>query len=232
MSRDRVIAALGIYGTCGILAAAGTAALGRSVWHLDHVLFASRAVALPLAAAVGLAVGGGGAALTRALVRRSRWGRALHVELRRGLLGLAPGAVFPLAAASALGEELFFRGGVQASLASWLGPAAGLALTSLAFGLAHVPSSRRLWAWTGTAAVMGVVFGALYMVTGELAAPIAAHAVINFANTRFLLRHAPESASGGAVRAAAVGTTRPTAPRPHDATHARPRARQRAAARP
>lgn len=69
--------------------------------------------------------------------------------------------------AAGVGEELFFRGWLQA-VAGWL-PA------SLAFGIAHVAGARMLafglWA-TG----MGAVLGALALGTGGLLAPVTAHA--------------------------------------------------------
>ena len=49
------------------------------------------------------------------------------------------------------------------------------------------PGSRALVPWTLTACVMGLVFGLLYVITGEVLAPIAAHAVINHENLHFLL---------------------------------------------
>jgi membrane protease YdiL (CAAX protease family) len=92
-----------------------------------------------------------------------------------------------MAIASAVGEEMFFRGGIQAGLASAIGPVAGILMASLLFGAMHVPWNRRLWTWTAMATVMGLVFGALYIATGELLACVLAHAVINRENLRYLL---------------------------------------------
>lgn len=200
MSRGRVMAAAGIYGTFAAVAWAGAAAVGRSPWHLEATLGGSRWVSVPAATALGVAVGAASVALSRVLVRRSSWGRALHHELRLGVAGLSPRSVAPLTLASAIGEEMFFRGGLQAGLVSVWGAVTGVALTAVLFGLAHIPWNRRLLSWTATAAVMGLVFGALYQLTGELLAPIAAHAVINHENLRFMLAETEQPEQPAAFR--------------------------------
>lgn len=191
MSRGRVIAALGIYATCAALSWGAIATSGRSPWQLDHALISPRWLALGFCVLLGVALGAGVVALCRVLVRRSRWARSLHIELRRGLAGLSPRAVAPLALGSAIGEEIFFRAWIQTCLVDRLGTVMGLTLASAAFGLAHVPWNRRLVSWTLMAGVMGLVFGGLYLTTGELLAPIVAHAVINYENLHFLLVHDP-----------------------------------------
>jgi membrane protease YdiL (CAAX protease family) len=92
-----------------------------------------------------------------------------------------------MALASAIGEELFFRGGLQTGLVALWGAPVGLVVAAGIFGVIHVPWNRRLVAWTATAGVMGLVFGLLYLATGELLAPIAAHAVINHENLRAMI---------------------------------------------
>ncbi len=69
--------------------------------------------------------------------------------------------------AAGVGEELFFRGWLQA-VVGWL-PA------SLAFGLAHVAGARML-AFGVWATGMGAVLGGLAIGTGGLLAPMTAHA--------------------------------------------------------
>ena len=56
------------------------------------------------------------------------------------------------------------------------------------FGLAHFAPRRTLWPWTGFALLAGGLLGALFEATGNLAAPVAAHAVINAVNLRLLTR--------------------------------------------
>ncbi|MGH7338501.1 MAG: lysostaphin resistance A-like protein, partial [Myxococcota bacterium] len=88
-----------------------------------------------------------------------------------------------LAALSGFAEEVFFRGALQPRL-GWLA-------ASVLFGLAHYPPRRTLWPWTGFALIAGGMFGALFEVTGNLAAPVTAHAVINAVNLRLLTRVQP-----------------------------------------
>ena len=73
-----------------------------------------------------------------------------------------------------VGEELFFRLTLPLLIALATGNAlAGLAGAGLVFGLAHVYQG-----WVGVAAttVVGFVFTGLYLWSGGLAAPMAAHA--------------------------------------------------------
>jgi membrane protease YdiL (CAAX protease family) len=87
--------------------------------------------------------------------------------------------------AAGLGEELLFRGLLLDGLASGGGvaPALALALSSLAFGLAH-PLSR-LYVLVVTLA--GFWLGGLFLLTGSLLAPIVAHALYDFVALRWLL---------------------------------------------
>jgi hypothetical protein len=93
-----------------------------------------------------------------------------------------------VAATAGLGEELLFRGLVQAGLAGLIGGAAGLwialVVASLVFGVFH---------WLNTtyallAAAAGVYFGWLLIATGSLWPPIVAHALYDFAALWYLLR--------------------------------------------
>lgn len=187
MSGARVRIAVIVYAALAALATIGCALAGRSAWHLERTAWGSRLVSLPLALALGALVGLGTVVATRALSRGSRWGRALAAELTAAVVGLDRRSVLWLAIASATGEELLFRGAIQSGLVDHGGLAQGLALTSLLFGAMHVPANRRLVPWTLMAMVMGVVFGLLYVWTGEILAPLLAHAVVNYANLHFLL---------------------------------------------
>lgn len=191
MASGRVTAAAWIYGGLGAIAWAGTASVGCSPFHLAVTFGGARWVSIPVALAVGLGAGVAFGAATRWLGRVSNWGRAMTGELRDALTGMEPGAVTPLAVASAVGEEMFFRGAIQAGLVSALGVLSGLLAASVLFGAMHVPWNRQLWSWTLMATAMGVVFGVLYLATGELLAPVLAHAVINRENVRYLLATRP-----------------------------------------
>ena len=60
-------------------------------------------------------------------------------------------------------------------------------LSSAAFGLFHAPWARRMLPWTFMATARGAVFALLYLATGEVLAPIMAHAVVNYENLGFLI---------------------------------------------
>ena len=134
---------------------------------------------------IGLAFGALVAFSTRIFVTRYAWARNLHLELRpvaRDLSGLGIAAV---ASFSALGEELWFRGILQ----PWL----GLWLQALAFGVVHSQlRGPSRYAWVAWATLMGLSFGALFALTGSLAGPIVAHALINGLNLSYLKNHDPE----------------------------------------
>lgn len=87
---------------------------------------------------------------------------------------LSAPALFALALASAIGEELLFRGILQ--------PWWGLVPTALAFGAVHVPHERRLWPWPFFAFGMGLLFGWLTVYSGELGPAIGAHFAVNAIN--------------------------------------------------
>ncbi|MGE0787502.1 MAG: lysostaphin resistance A-like protein [Sandaracinaceae bacterium] len=120
-------------------------------------------------------------ASTRALTRTTSWARRLHLSFREVLGELSGPSILALALASGLGEEAFFRGGLQPSL--------GFVLTSLLFGLVHVGPRRQFLAWTAWAVVMGFAFGAIFEATGSIVGPVVAHVGINYANLRFIVDH-------------------------------------------
>lgn len=122
---------------------------------------------------------------TRYLVRSTAWARALHEDLRPMARALGERAVVPVALASSVGEEVLFRG----ALVPWIGVIA----SSVLFGLLHQMRGRSRLSWVAFATVVGVLFGALFRATGSLVGPIVAHALINGANLRFLITHAPSS---------------------------------------
>lgn len=142
----------------------------------------------------GLALALAVIAATRFLVRTQSWAAALHADLRPVARALGPSAILPVALASSVGEEMLFRG----ALVPWIGVVA----SSLLFGALHQLRGRSRLSWAGFAMVVGLLFGALFRATGSLLGPIVAHALINAANLRFLLDHAPEGdgGAGGLLR--------------------------------
>ncbi|HET7541483.1 MAG TPA: CPBP family intramembrane glutamic endopeptidase [Polyangiaceae bacterium] len=134
---------------------------------------------------IGLAFGGLVAFSTRIFVARYAWARNLHSELRPVARDLSAIGIVAVAAFSALGEELWFRGLLQ----PWL----GLWLQAAAFGIVHAQlRGPSRWAWITWATLMGLAFGATFQLTGSLLGPIAAHALINCLNLSYLKSHDPE----------------------------------------
>jgi membrane protease YdiL (CAAX protease family) len=127
-------------------------------------------------------------AATRYLVRTTAWARALHEDLRPMARALGTGAIVPVALASSIGEEVLFRG----ALVPWL----GVVVSSVLFGALHQMRGRSRLSWVAFAVVVGLMFGGLFRATGSLLGPIVAHALINGANLRFLITHAPPNGGG------------------------------------
>lgn len=189
MIPGRVLAAAAVQAALVAIAVVWRSVDHGSAWHDGAPLGGTHAIAVPLALSVGALVGVVVVYVSRALVRATTWGRRMHTTLREGLLGLNPDAtaLAVLALTTAVGEEALFRGAALPAMVPHVGTAGAVAVSSVAFGVLHVPSSRRLLPWTATACVMGVVFALLYLATGEVLAPVAAHAIINYENLHFLL---------------------------------------------
>lgn len=167
-----------VYGVLALVAIGAAALRGQSPLAAEPWL----PLGAPLGHLVSIVLGVGLAAVTvkatRQFVRRWSWARALHADLRPGIRHAGEGAVIALGIASAASEELFFRGLLATTF--------GLIASSLAFGLLHQARGRVRWVWAGWAAVMGLLFGAIFLATGSLVGPLLAHAAINIANLRFL----------------------------------------------
>jgi len=158
------------------LVAVGLAGL----WARDglHVLLPAGLRHLALTVVLGVGVGLALVVLSRRLVVHFAWARRLAAELRNIVGELRPGEALLVAALSGLGEEILFRGVLQ--------PVLGLWITSALFGLLHIGPARHLWPWALMAGIAGLIFGLMASMTGDLVAPILAHATINFLNLRFL----------------------------------------------
>jgi len=114
------------------------------------------------------------------MFRNCTWGELVGISLLAGI-----------------GEELLFRGVFQAALADWTGdflphsPAGAmvgdwiaLVIAAIVFGLLHAVTV----AYAVLATLMGLYLGWLWMATGNLALPIAAHAVYDFLALVYILR--------------------------------------------
>lgn len=145
---------------------------------------AARPALFPLA--VGVAAGLGLAA-TLPLVT-APWARRVLVlrglrrawdSLESGLgVGLRLWEVLVLALCSAVSEEVFFRGVLQREI--------GILAASAVFGLLH-PLGFAYVLWAASA---GVGLGILFVTTGSLVAPVAAHATYNLLALGYLRRRA------------------------------------------
>ncbi|MCS7337669.1 MAG: CPBP family intramembrane metalloprotease [Verrucomicrobiae bacterium] len=83
-----------------------------------------------------------------------------------------------------IAEEVLFRGVAQAGIASGLGQIPGLLIASALFGACHAVNRP----YALVAGVIGLYLGALFILTGNLLAPIVTHALYDFAALLYLLK--------------------------------------------
>ncbi|HEY8197447.1 MAG TPA: CPBP family intramembrane glutamic endopeptidase [Gemmatimonadales bacterium] len=89
------------------------------------------------------------------------------------LASRSPVELVLLAALAGLAEEMLFRGVMQIGLARLLPDGVALVVASAAFGLAHFITP----AYALLAGLAGLYLGGLFLLQGNLVAPIVAHAV-------------------------------------------------------
>jgi hypothetical protein len=174
----RATAALGLY-TCFALLGILIAGL-RGDWDIYFLAGVTSPAQMVLSPIVGLVVGLAVVFFTRLSVHRFDWARHLHRVFRGLLHGSTARDVFILAGASAVGEEILFRGALQ----PWI----GLWPTAIIFSLLHIGPGLRFLAWTALALAMGLVFGLMARWLGDLSGSIVAHFVINLLNIDYILR--------------------------------------------
>jgi len=139
------------------------------------IVAASSSAMLGIAYAFAIVLG------TRASVSRFGWARQLHHELSPVARRLSTGGIVAVAALSALGEELFFRGFLLENI--------GILASTAIFGVIHQTRGASRWTWALWATAVGLGFALLYVATGSLVGPILAHALINGTNLAFLRSH-------------------------------------------
>ena len=71
---------------------------------------------------------------------------------------------------------MFFRGAML--------PAIGPGGSSAIFALLHIGPKARHLPWTVSSFVAGLLFGAMFLWTGDLTGPVVAHFLVNFLNLR------------------------------------------------
>lgn len=171
--------ALVLYGAMAAASLAWCAAAGTP-WAYVDAEAASAGPRWGRDLALGVAVAAAVIALSHAITTRTAWGEAVSRELGAMIGRLSLSQCIALALFSGVAEEVFFRGLLQ--------PRVGWVVASLLFGLAHLAPRRALWPWTGFAFVAGFGFGALFLATGNLVAPVSAHVGINAVNLNLLSR--------------------------------------------
>jgi uncharacterized protein len=178
-SWSRPVLVMAAYLVLGVAALVWGSVRGQpNIWHLGGQ---NPALSLTFAGILaGLAAGLVLVFASRMALYRYKWARELHRELRHMLFPLAVPEIVVLAAASSVGEEMFFRGALL--------PAIGLLGSSALFALLHIGPKARHLPWTLSSFGAGLLFGAMFLWTGDLTGPVIAHFLINFLN----LRHVAE----------------------------------------
>jgi membrane protease YdiL (CAAX protease family) len=102
--------------------------------------------------------------------------------------GATAGQLMLVAVAAGVGEELLFRGLVQGGLArlltDWPGQIVAVAAASLLFGFCHWLNAT----YAVLAMLAGAYFGLVLLLTGNILAPITAHAAYDFLALVYLIR--------------------------------------------
>jgi uncharacterized protein len=93
-----------------------------------------------------------------------------------------------LSTLAGLGEEMLFRGVVQTAVAAEIGGpagvAVGLALSAALFGMLHALTP----AYAILAGLIGLYLGGLWLASGNLLAPVVAHALYDFLVLLYLVK--------------------------------------------
>lgn len=145
-------------------------------------------------AVAGFGIGVVGVSIPFLLAMAAGWVE-IAATLDRGAMALWPGVLAYCVAMlfTALWEELVLRGVFLATAADglrrWLSPrlavTGGLVLSGVVFGLGHLEQATHpalILTWV----LPGIIFGLIYLLSGNLAIPIGAHAAFNIiANVLF-----------------------------------------------
>ena len=93
-----------------------------------------------------------------------------------------------LAVLAGVGEEMLFRGVVQATAAAWIGEphgvTLGLLIAAVLFGLLHAVTPT----YAVLAGLIGLYLGWLWLAVGNLLAPIVVHALYDFVALAYLVK--------------------------------------------
>lgn len=174
------LAAVGLQGALLLLALGAGPLLGAP--PLGGLRLSPGAASWGLAAALPPAL-----AVILAVHKEVPWVRRLAQaaeDLLKPLLANSPARLALVAVLAGLGEEALFRGVLQTAIGEAAGPGAGWLAASLLFGAAHLVSR----AYAVFATLFGLYFGGLYLWSGNLLVPVAAHAAYDFALFLYLQR--------------------------------------------
>jgi uncharacterized protein len=103
--------------------------------------------------------------------------------------GCRPAELALIAAMAGLGEELLFRGVLQPALAEHILPWLAAVVVGLSFGAVHWITPT----YAALAGIVGTYLGILALVSGNLLAPIVAHALYDLVALLLLTRVKPTS---------------------------------------
>jgi membrane protease YdiL (CAAX protease family) len=140
-------------------------------------------LALPTVQDIGIAAGVAGAVTATRLLLLAIWPQfkaATDISNAQIILPLAsnPLDIGVVSIIPALAEEMLFRGALLPAIyPDWR----GVLISGAVFGALHINGGRNLefGLWAGS---VGCVYGAAYLATGNLAVPMAAHALANVAS--------------------------------------------------
>ncbi|HMU37511.1 MAG TPA: CPBP family intramembrane metalloprotease [Pseudomonadota bacterium] len=142
---------------------------------------------------------------------RFAFAKTLHGEFRQLLGPLNRRDVLVVAVASAIGEECLFRGALMGHLAQLFAqhPAGwGISFvgSAVVFALLHIGPDVRFLPWTLSALCLGLILSGLFLLTGDLLAPIAVHFTINWLNLRDIVsqKHAKTGSFAQTERSVSV----------------------------
>jgi membrane protease YdiL (CAAX protease family) len=142
---------------------------------------------------VALEIGSGAAValvlvlVTYVLARTLKPFTVLAREFRAILGHLSRRDIMWIAALSGAAEEVVFRGTLQPWLSGLWGPAAGLIVTSVVFGLLHYVPDRAFLPWTIFATIVGFICGGLFLAFGSVVTPIVTHTLLNAINLELIV---------------------------------------------
>jgi membrane protease YdiL (CAAX protease family) len=175
---DLVRLGLWFYGGMAFVAVVWRAGIYGEPMFYTSVEAEAQGVSLISNGLLGLLVGACVVGISYVFTKLTGWGDRLARELARAIGPMSVPDALLMAAASGFSEELLFRGAVQ--------PRMGLLAASVLFGAMHFVPRREMLPWTGFAIVVGLVLGWIFESTGNLVAPMVAHAVVNAVNLPLL----------------------------------------------